>query len=62
MMMAKKAGEKRISSKMLRKEIEDVAFDEIVFVGKSMGLNPENWENEELAEEDGKLAAIEYHD
>ena len=61
MMMARKAGEKRLSSKTLRKQVEDVAFDEIVFVGKSMGLNPEMWENEEPAEEDGKLAAIDYH-
>jgi hypothetical protein len=37
---------------------DDVAFDESDYVVPSMGMDPAEWGNEELAEDDGKLAAI----
>jgi hypothetical protein len=49
MMMAQKAESNRRSSKSLRAEVEDVAFDESNYVGHPMEMNPEEWENEGLA-------------
>ena len=59
MLMAKKAGVKRINSKKLRKQVEDVAFEEVSLHNQTMGLNPEKWESEEN-DENEKLAAFEY--
>jgi hypothetical protein len=59
MMMAQKAESNHRSSKSLRAEVEDVAFDESDYVSKPLGINPEEWENEGLAEDTEELAA--YH-
>jgi hypothetical protein len=56
MMVAQKAGSEHISSKNLRAEVKDVAFDESIYVGRPMGINQEEWENEELAEDTEELA------
>jgi hypothetical protein len=57
MMMAQKAASKRISSKSLRAEVKDVAFDESIYVGKLMQMNQEDWDNEDLTEDDRKPPA-----
>jgi hypothetical protein len=56
MLMKRKAEIKRISSKSLREEVENVEFEESKCVGTTMGMNQEEWENEGLAEDDEKLA------
>jgi hypothetical protein len=56
MMMAQKAESNRRSSKSLRAEVEDVAFDESDYVGQPLGINPEEWDNEGLAEDTEELA------
>jgi hypothetical protein len=56
MLMKQKAEIKRVSTKQIQEEVENVEFEESKYVGKPLGMNPNDWDNEELAEEDGKLA------
>jgi hypothetical protein len=56
MMMAQKAESNCRSSKSLRAEVEDVAFNESNYVGRPMGMDPTEWENKGLAEDDKELA------
>jgi hypothetical protein len=55
MLMKQKAEIKRVSTKNLREEVENVEFEESKYVGKPLGMNPDDWDNEELGEDDGKL-------
>jgi hypothetical protein len=59
MLMKQKAEIKRVSSKSLREEVENVAFNESNYVGQPLGINPEEWENEGLAEDTEELAAYQ---
>jgi hypothetical protein len=55
MLMKQKAEIKRISSKSLREEVENVEFEESKYVGTTLGMNQEEWENEGLAEDTEEL-------
>jgi hypothetical protein len=55
MLMKQNAEIKRVSSKSLREEVENVAFDESDNVGRPLGINPEEWDNEGLAEDTEEL-------
>jgi hypothetical protein len=56
MLMKQKAEMKRVSTKQLREEVENVEFEESKYVGKTLGMNPEEWENDEPAEDTEELA------
>jgi hypothetical protein len=56
MMLAQKAGVKRVSSKHIRSEVDNVAFEESNCVVRPIGINPEEWDDED----DRKLPAYSH--
>jgi hypothetical protein len=56
MLMKQKAEIKHVSSKTLREEVENVEFGESKYVCTTLGMNQEEWETEELAEDTNELA------